>query len=280
MANRRTGCRIGPILSNCNGVRFRVCCAGDDATARRVTMRLPISRASAGLGESGRVPEEDDSFTRWIEACAAGELLGIASAALWWVTCDRFDPAPVGLTAQILMLVAKGGSGLIQGVVLGLSPGLGAAAALSDAQRQSLDRRDDPDRHRGMDRGGLAVDLRIGERPGYAGAQPDADRAYRRRVRRPHRAVVRMRRRRWCCAASRTGRIGGSWPMHDRLGPGVAVHLYRLVGGQRAAGLARDRVSRPGGRRRLGRRAGHVTGLSFKLMPSRYPAPEPADPRF
>lgn len=69
------------------------------------------------------MPEEDDSFTRWIEACAAGELLGIASAALWWVTCDRFDPVPAGLTAQILMLVAKGGSGLIQGLVLGFLQG-------------------------------------------------------------------------------------------------------------------------------------------------------------
>ena len=76
-----------------------------------------------GQGERRKVPEEDDSFTRWIEACAAGELLGIASAALWWVTCDRFDPAPVGLTAEILMLVAKGGSGLIQGLVLGFLQG-------------------------------------------------------------------------------------------------------------------------------------------------------------
>ncbi|MET0309072.1 MAG: hypothetical protein ABW023_10240 [Sphingomonas sp.] len=69
------------------------------------------------------MPEEDDSFTRWIEACAAGELLGIASAALWWVTCDRFDPHPDGLTAQILMLIAKGGSGVIQGIVLGYLQG-------------------------------------------------------------------------------------------------------------------------------------------------------------
>lgn len=67
--------------------------------------------------------EEDDSFTRWIEACAAGELLGIASAALWWVTCDRFDPAPVGLTAQIVMLVAKAGSGVLQGLILGYLQG-------------------------------------------------------------------------------------------------------------------------------------------------------------
>lgn len=67
--------------------------------------------------------EEDDSFTRWIEACAAGELLGIASAALWWVTCDRFDPAPTGFAAQMAMFLAKSGSGVLQGLILGYLQG-------------------------------------------------------------------------------------------------------------------------------------------------------------
>jgi len=67
--------------------------------------------------------QEEDGFTRWIEACAAGELLGIATAALWWVTVDRFDPAPIGATAEWLVFFGKASSGLIQGVVLGLLQG-------------------------------------------------------------------------------------------------------------------------------------------------------------
>lgn len=67
--------------------------------------------------------QEDDGFTRWIEACAAGELLGIATAALWWTTVDRFDPVPIGTAAEVLMLIGKAASGLVQGVVLGFLQG-------------------------------------------------------------------------------------------------------------------------------------------------------------
>ncbi|OAN59990.1 hypothetical protein [Sphingomonas sp. TDK1] len=67
--------------------------------------------------------QEDDGFTRWIEACAAGELLGIATAALWWVTVDRFDPVPIGAVSEWFIFFAKASSGLIQGMVLGLLQG-------------------------------------------------------------------------------------------------------------------------------------------------------------
>jgi len=67
--------------------------------------------------------QEEDGFTRWIEACAAGELLGIGAAALWWVTVDRFDPVPVGQTAEWLVFFGKALSGLIQGLTLGLLQG-------------------------------------------------------------------------------------------------------------------------------------------------------------
>jgi hypothetical protein len=63
--------------------------------------------------------QEEDGFTRWIEACAAGELLGIAMAALWWVTVERFDPLPVGTIAEVAMFIGKSGSGVVQGLVLG-----------------------------------------------------------------------------------------------------------------------------------------------------------------
>ncbi|UYY78100.1 hypothetical protein [Sphingomonas sp. R1] len=72
--------------------------------------------------EDGNVQEED-GFTRWIEACAAGELLGIASAALWWVSVERFDPLPIGPTAEWLVFLAKAASGLIQGLILGYLQG-------------------------------------------------------------------------------------------------------------------------------------------------------------
>lgn len=64
--------------------------------------------------------QEEDGFTRWIEACAAGELLGIASAALWWLTIDRLDPLPAGALAEWLMFCGKAASGVIQGTILGL----------------------------------------------------------------------------------------------------------------------------------------------------------------
>lgn len=67
--------------------------------------------------------QEEDGFTRWIEACAAGELLGIACAALWWVTVDRFDPVPIGATAEWLVFLSKAASGLIQGITLGYLQG-------------------------------------------------------------------------------------------------------------------------------------------------------------
>lgn len=67
--------------------------------------------------------QEEDGFTRWIEACAAGELLGIGAAALWWVTVDRYEPVPVGVTAEWLVFFAKAMSGLIQGLTLGLLQG-------------------------------------------------------------------------------------------------------------------------------------------------------------
>lgn len=67
--------------------------------------------------------QEEDGFTRWIEACAAGELLGIGMAALWWVTVDRLEPVPIGHTAEWLVFFAKAASGLIQGLVLGLLQG-------------------------------------------------------------------------------------------------------------------------------------------------------------
>lgn len=60
--------------------------------------------------------QEEDGFTRWIEACAAGEMLGIASAALWWVTVDRFNP---GFAGDWLLFVGKAASGLAFGLVLG-----------------------------------------------------------------------------------------------------------------------------------------------------------------
>ena len=67
--------------------------------------------------------QEEDGFTRWIEACAAGELLGIATAALWWVTVDRLDPVPIGDTANWLVFFGKAASGLIQGAILGYLQG-------------------------------------------------------------------------------------------------------------------------------------------------------------
>ncbi|WP_084581029.1 hypothetical protein [Sphingomonas azotifigens] len=67
--------------------------------------------------------QEEDGFTRWIEACAAGELLGIGTAALWWITVDRFDPVPVGHVAEWLVFLGKASSGLIQGLILGLLQG-------------------------------------------------------------------------------------------------------------------------------------------------------------
>ncbi|MHA6721353.1 hypothetical protein ACX40Y_18120 [Sphingomonas sp. RS6] len=70
-------------------------------------------------GQGNGAVQEEDGFTRWIEACAAGELLGIAMAALWWVTVERFDPIPMGVGAEIAVLLGKTGSGVIQGVVLG-----------------------------------------------------------------------------------------------------------------------------------------------------------------
>ncbi|MCW3836095.1 hypothetical protein ACFQ1E_08585 [Sphingomonas canadensis] len=57
---------------------------------------------------------------RWVIACAAGELIGIAVAALWWVTMDRIEPDPVSAAAKAAMLAAKGLSGLFEGAVLGL----------------------------------------------------------------------------------------------------------------------------------------------------------------
>ncbi len=67
--------------------------------------------------------QEEDGFTRWIEACAAGELLGIGAAALWWVTADRFQAASAGFPADWLMFLAKALSGMIQGLALGLLQG-------------------------------------------------------------------------------------------------------------------------------------------------------------
>lgn len=67
--------------------------------------------------------QEEDGFTRWIEACAAGELLGIGMAALWWVTVDRIEPVPIGPTAEWLVFLAKASSGVIQGLVLGVLQG-------------------------------------------------------------------------------------------------------------------------------------------------------------
>lgn len=67
--------------------------------------------------------QEEDGFTRWIEACAVGELLGIAIGALWWVSVDRFDPVPMGATAEWMVFFAKAASGLMQGLVLGLLQG-------------------------------------------------------------------------------------------------------------------------------------------------------------
>jgi hypothetical protein len=225
------------------------------------------------------VPEEDDSFTRWIEACAAGELLGIASAALWWVTCDRFDPHPVGLTAEILMFVAKGGSGLIQGIVLGylqgwalrrpypaLSAGrwtfattLIAVAGWSLASWLSVF---------GLENGpdapvlnlmqtaltaalfGMLVGLLFGAAQSLV-LRGVAHRSY------------------WWIAANVIG-WGLALPciyIASSVGsaqPGSLEIAFRgLVGGV-ASGVV----------------LGAVTGLSFSLMSSRHPAPEPIDPRF
>ncbi|PVX31400.1 hypothetical protein [Sphingomonas pokkalii] len=63
--------------------------------------------------------QEEDGFTRWIEACAAGEMLGIASAALWWVTIDRVDLGAAGGPADWLLFIGKAASGLALGLVLG-----------------------------------------------------------------------------------------------------------------------------------------------------------------
>jgi hypothetical protein len=55
----------------------------------------------------------------WVGVCAAAELLGIALGGLWWAAMDRVEPEPVGLAMQLVMLALKGGSGLMEGVVLG-----------------------------------------------------------------------------------------------------------------------------------------------------------------
>lgn len=65
-------------------------------------------------------------FWFWVAMCATAELLGIAAGAAWWVAMDRLDPEPATRAAQWLALLAKAGSGLVEGVVLGI----GQAAAL------------------------------------------------------------------------------------------------------------------------------------------------------
>ncbi len=67
--------------------------------------------------------QEEDGFTRWIEACAAGELLGIGAAALWWVTVDRFQTLSGAYPIEWLLFAAKALSGVIQGLLLGLLQG-------------------------------------------------------------------------------------------------------------------------------------------------------------
>ncbi|MCW3848985.1 hypothetical protein OF829_17235 [Sphingomonas sp. LB-2] len=64
-------------------------------------------------------PLASANLRRWIVACAIGELLGIACAALWWVAIDRIDPEPVALGARLAMLALKSLSGLVEGWLLG-----------------------------------------------------------------------------------------------------------------------------------------------------------------
>jgi hypothetical protein len=226
-----------------------------------------------------RVPEEDDSFTRWIEACAAGELLGIASAALWWVTCDRFDPAPVGLTAQILMLVAKGGSGLIQGIVLGYLQGWAL-------------RRPYP----ALVAGRWTVATTVIAVAGWTlagwlsifGLENG-----------PEAPVLNLLQTALTAAAFgvATGLLFGSaqalvlrgvahrahwWILANAIGWGLAlpcIYVASSVGSAQPGSLEIAFRGLVGGVA-SGILLGIVTGLSFKLMPSRNPAPEPVDPRF
>lgn len=223
--------------------------------------------------------EEDDSFTRWIEACAAGELLGIASAALWWVTCERFDPAPIGLTAQILMLVAKSGSGLIQGLVLGylqgwalqrpyptISAGRWTAATVVVA----------------VAGWGIAAWASVfGFEHG-----PDAP-------------VLNLMQTALTAAVFGivTGLVFGSaqalvlrgvarrahwWIVANMLGWGLAlpcIYIASSVGSAQPGSLEIAFRGLVGGVA-SGVVLGTLTGLSFKLMPSRHPAPEPIEARF
>ena len=60
-------------------------------------------------------------FWRWTFACGIAEFLGIALAALWWILVDRLDPQPIALPSRLLMLALKGGSGIIEGAILGVA---------------------------------------------------------------------------------------------------------------------------------------------------------------
>lgn len=59
----------------------------------------------------------------WLAACAIAELGGIALAAIWWVAIDRLSPEPVGVLPVALTLLAKAASGIVEGLVLGLTQG-------------------------------------------------------------------------------------------------------------------------------------------------------------
>jgi hypothetical protein len=226
-----------------------------------------------------KVQEEDDSFTRWIEACAAGELLGIASAALWWVTCERFDPAPIGLTAQILMLVAKSGSGLIQGLVLGYLQGWALQRpypAISASRWTAAT---------------IAIAVAGWGLAAWASVfgfdhGPDAP-------------VLNLMQTALTAAVFGivTGLVFGSaqalvlrgvarrahwWIVANMLGWGLAlpcIYIASSVGSAQPGSLEIAFRGLVGGVA-SGVVLGTITGLSFKLMPSRFPAPEPVEARF
>ena len=223
--------------------------------------------------------EEDDSFTRWIEACAAGELLGLASAALWWVTCDRFDPAPVGLTAQIVMLVAKGGSGLIQGVILGFLQGwaLRRPYPTLSANRWSA----------------ATTVMAI------AGWSVAAWFSVFGLEHGPEAPVLNLLQTALTAAVFgvATGLLFGSaqalvlrgvaynahwWIIANMIGWGLAlpcIYLASTVGSANPGSLEIAFRGLVGGVA-SGVVLGTITGLSFNFMPARYPEPAPAEPRF
>jgi len=69
----------------------------------------------------GAVDPRSTAFLgRWVLYCGAAELVGVAAGAAWWLAWDWVNPEPATLIAQVAMLGAKGLSGVVEGVILGL----------------------------------------------------------------------------------------------------------------------------------------------------------------